>query len=102
MTTTLFNPERIIEHIDVPTFRCHGTRHVEFLKGGYVRNWLCVDLPAKAGVPPMYLPVAIVTVPMACYVWNILAQAEHAFDRGVLRVKPRGPDLLRPSRMLMN
>lgn len=98
----LFNPERIITGGDVPTFYCHGTRHIEFLEGGIVRIWLCEDQPvAMSGLAPMSKPVAIMLAPIACYVWNILAHAEYAFDRGILQTKPHGPVELRPTRKLL-
>lgn len=99
--SAIFDPNRIISRLDVPTYFCHGTRHVEFLEGGLVRNWLCEDIPSKSGLAPMSRPVAVVIVPMACYVWNILAQAEHAFDHGIMRTRPNGPCKLRPERRLL-
>lgn len=98
----LFDPRTMIARPDVPTFYCHGTRHVEFLDDNMVRIWLCEDQPvAQCGLAPMSKPVATLLAPLPCYVWNILAHAEYAFDKGILRTKPRGPFDLRPPRVLM-
>src|SRR4051794_26302408 len=84
---TLFDANRILRGADVPTFYSHGTRHVEFLDGDLVRVWLCEDQPTVvSGLAPMSRPVAVVLLPVACYVWSILAHAEDSFDRGILRV----------------
>lgn len=99
----LFNPAWIISRDDVPTFYCHGTRGIEFLDGGLARIWICEDQPVAAhGVAPMSKPLAIAIVPVACFVWNLLAQSQYAFDRGILATAPRGPVALRPSRLLMH
>lgn len=98
----LFNAQRMIRSADVPTFHCHGTRHVEFLDGGFVRSWLGIDLPAIPGQEPRSVPVVAIIVPVACYIWNLLAQTEYAFDRGAFLKKPSGPGALRPSRVLMH
>lgn len=98
----LFDPGSILQRSDVPTLYCHGTRRVDVVEGNLVRVWLCEDQPVSVpGLAPMSKPVAIVLVPLACYVWDILAHTEWAFDKGILRTKPRGPAELRPSRVLM-
>lgn len=98
---TLFDPRRIIPRSDVPTLYCHGTRHIEFIDG-MARIYLCEDQPvAENGLATMSKPVAIMLTPLPCYVWNILAHAEYAFDKGILCIQPRGPYELRPPRILL-
>lgn len=99
----LFDPTRIqpSEH-QVPEIYCHGPRKMELLPGGCVRLWLCEDLPTKNhDGSAISIPVAKLLMPTDCYVWNVFACMEWAFDNGVLRRPPMGPAPLRPSRNVM-
>lgn len=99
----IFDPARIqASEQQVPEIYCHGPRQMEMLPGGCVRIWLCEDLPARdQEKSPMSIPVLKLLMPSECFVWNVFACMEWAFDNGILQRKPMGPTPLRPSRNLM-
>lgn len=98
----IFDPNRIIPADDVPADFVHGTRRIDLLEGDIVQMWLCMDQPtAVDGLAPMSVPVRRILVPMRSYVWNIMANMEWAFDRGILRGPGVGPVELRPQRRLL-
>lgn len=93
----LFSRERIIQRANVPQFFVHGPRWLEIVDGGLIRVRLCEDQAVIQGLAPMSVPVVDILTPLANYVWNTTAHVEWAFDRGLLRMNPCGPTVLRPA-----
>jgi hypothetical protein len=101
MTTTLFNTERIVHRADAPEFLAHGARRIEVLGGDMLRLTVCRDLEMQGPGAPRCYPVAILNIPLQSHLWNIMAHAQWAFDRGFGLRQAVGPVKLRPSRMFM-
>jgi hypothetical protein len=101
MTTTLFDTERIIHRADVPEFLVHGARRIELLDGDMLRLTVCRDLEPQGHGARRSYPVAILNIPLQSHLWNIMAHAQWAFDRGFSLRQAVGPAKLRPSRIFM-
>jgi hypothetical protein len=88
----IFDPDRISAQDGVPEYFCHGPRMIELMPGDMLRVTLCRDqLRDVDGVPPFSVPVAVLNIPVACFLWNVNAMTTWAFRRSLLKMRPVGP-----------